>query len=71
MIQLPEMSDNCNVCLFTIGNDLFAGADTCMFRKVDSKTLECGDKFGKITFTHSIFILCIALLCRNTELAMQ
>ncbi|ODN02416.1 Beta,beta-carotene 15,15'-monooxygenase [Orchesella cincta] len=43
---IPEMSDNCNVCLFTIGKDLFAGADTCMFRKVDSKTLDCGEKFG-------------------------
>ncbi|CAL8110510.1 unnamed protein product [Orchesella dallaii] len=45
---MPEMSDNCNVCLFTIGNDLFAGADTCMFRKVDSKTLDCGEKYDTL-----------------------
>lgn len=52
---MPEMSDNCNVCLFTIGNDLFAGADTCMFRKVDLETLKCGDKFGTGLLLSPIF----------------
>jgi hypothetical protein len=31
--------------MFQIGEELFAAAETCMFRQVDPFTLECGEKF--------------------------
>jgi len=39
------MTDNCNVSIFRIKDDLYATADTCFFREIDANNLTCGDKY--------------------------
>jgi carotenoid cleavage dioxygenase-like enzyme len=44
---IPELSDNGNLALFTLGNssNLFATSETCYFRDIDVDTLLSADKF--------------------------
>lgn len=42
---MPEMTDNDSSNIFKLGKDYFVCNDSCFFRKIDTDTLNTGDKF--------------------------
>ncbi|CAG7830593.1 unnamed protein product [Allacma fusca] len=42
---IPELSDNSNINLFNVGDNVCVTGETCYFRELDAETLESGDKF--------------------------
>jgi carotenoid cleavage dioxygenase-like enzyme len=42
---MPELSDNGNINIFNIGQEVFTTGETCFFRDLDPDTLKTTDKF--------------------------
>lgn len=42
---LPELSDNSNINLFNVGDNICVTGETCYFRELDADTLQGGEKF--------------------------